>query len=81
MSSALGVQIVGVVHVPVVLTHACARVCVKCASGELRVYASHGRRKIVNETDVARSGMVLMNYDSRVLHAVLATSPRFHARS
>ena len=80
MRSALGVQIAGVMYVPVVLTHARARVCVKFASGELRVYASHSRRKIVNETDVTRSVTALMNYDSCVRLAVLATSPLFHAR-
>ena len=68
-------------YVPVVLTQARVRVCVKCASGELRAYVPNGRHKIVNETDVTSSVTVLMNYD-RCLRLSPSSSPpqRLHAR-
>ena len=56
-------------------THARVRVGVKCDVGELRVHATHGRRKVTEETNVMRSVMMLMDCDGRAHLAVLATFP------
>ena len=66
-------QVVRLVYATDVRTHARVRVGVKRDVGALRVNITHGRRKIVEETNVARPVVVMLtDYDGRVHLAALA---------
>ena len=80
VNSALGVQVIHLVYATVVLAHARVRVGVKRGVGELHVHATHGRRKVAEETNATRPVVMLTYYDGRVHLAALAMIRQIHAR-